>query len=124
MGTTNMLKVHTVADVCFTGQGIGSGMTDGEVRVIETEEDWENLPENSIVVLAATDHSMLNNLTRVRGIIAEQPGLTSHAAIVGRELDIPVICNVTCATKLFENGQTVTIDGSTGQICYGSLRGH
>jgi len=122
-GTTNMLKVHTVADVCFTGQGIGSVMTDGEVRVILTEEDWLDLPEQVIVVLSATDHSMLDNLTRVRGIIAEQPGLTSHAAIVGRELEIPVICNVTNATKLFENGQTVTIDGATGQICYGNLRG-
>lgn len=123
MGTTNMLKVHTVADVCFTGQGIGSIMTDGEVRIIESEDDWKNLPHDAIVVLAATDHSMLDNLTHVRGIIAEQPGLTSHAAIVGRELEIPVICNVINATRLFENGQTVTIDGTTGQICYGSLRG-
>jgi len=122
-GTTNMLKVHTVADVCFTGQGIGTTMTDGEVRVILKEEDWNDMPQNPIVVMGATDHSMLDNLTRVRGIIAEQPGLTSHAAIIGRELEIPVICNVTNATKIFENGQTVTIDGATGQICYGSLRG-
>ncbi|WP_136796339.1 pyruvate kinase [Desulfosediminicola ganghwensis] len=123
IGTTNMLKVHTVADVCFTGQGIGSAITDGTVRIIESEEDWNNLPKESIVVLEGTDHSMLDKLTSVRGIIAEQAGLTSHAAIIGRELGIPVICNVTNATKLFENDQTVTIDGSTGQICYGSLRG-
>jgi pyruvate kinase len=123
IGTTNMLKVHTVADVCFTGQGIGSMMTDGEVRIIEKEEDWADLPQNSIIVIAATNHTMLDKLKHVRGIIAEQPGLTSHAAIIGRELEIPVICNVTNATKLFENGLTVTIDGATGQICYGSLRG-
>jgi pyruvate kinase len=123
MGTTNMLKVHTVADVCFTGQGIGSIMTDGEVRVIETAENWQDLPQEAIIVISATDHSMLDKLSGVRGIIAEQPGLTSHAAIVGRELEIPVICNVTNATRLFENGQIVTIDGATGQICYGSLGG-
>jgi len=123
IGTTNMLKVHTVADVCFTGQGIGSAITDGQVRIIESDEDWSNLPAETIVVLEGTNHSMLDKLTKVRGIIAEQAGLTSHAAIIGRELGIPVICNVTNATKLFENDQTVTIDGSTGQICYGSLRG-
>jgi pyruvate kinase len=117
-----MLKVHTVADVCFTGQGIGSTMTDGKIRIIEDETDWQDLPENPVIVLFATDHSMLDKLKQVRGIIAEQPGLTSHAAIVGRELSIPVICNVLGATKQFENNQTVTIDGSTGQICYGSLR--
>lgn len=123
IGTTNMLKVHTVADVCFTGQGIGTQVLDGHVRVINSEEDWQDLPQNVIVVITATDHTMLDKLTGVRGIIAEQPGLTSHAAIIGRELEIPVICNVTNATKLFENDQTVTIDGNTGQICYGSLRG-
>lgn len=123
IGTTNMLKVHTVADVCFTGQGIGTHMVDGHVRIINNEKDWLDLPRDVIIVLNATDHTMLENLTSVRGIIAEQPGLTSHAAIIGRELDIPVICNVTNATKLFENDQTVTIDGSTGQICYGSFRG-
>ncbi len=122
-GTTNMLKVHTVADVCFTGQGIGTQMIDGEIRIIEKEEDWQGLAGNAIVVLSSTDSSMLDHLTRVRGIIAEQPGLTSHAAIIGRELGIPVICNVKDATRLFENGQTVTIDGTTGQICYGSMRG-
>ncbi|MFV0438647.1 MAG: pyruvate kinase [Desulfopila sp.] len=121
-GTTNMLKVHTVADVCFTGQGIGVTAVDGEIRIIQSEEDWTHLPHNAIVVLNGTDHSMLDHLARVRGIIAEQPGLTSHAAILGRELDIPVICNVTNATRIFENGQTVTIDGATGQICYGSQR--
>jgi len=119
-GTTNMLKIHTVADVCFSGQGIGAATAHGLVRIIETESDWNNLPEEVIVVVSSTNQAMVAHLGRVKGIIAEQPGLTSHAAIVGRELGIPVVCNVHDATSIFENGQLITINGSTGHICYGS----
>ena len=119
-GTTNMLKVHTVADICFAGQGIGSGTAHGLVRIIETETDWHDLPKEVIVIVSSTNPGMLEYLDRVQGIIAEQPGLTSHAAIVGRELGIPVVCNVPEATSLFENGQLITINGTTGHICYGS----
>jgi pyruvate kinase len=119
-GTTNMLKVHTVADICFSGQGIGTATAHGLVRIIETDADWQNLPDEVIVVVSSTNPAMIEHLSRVKGIIAEQPGLTSHAAIVGRELGIPVVCNVHEATSLFENGQLITINGLTGHICYGS----
>ncbi len=118
-GTTNMLKVHIVADICYRGQGIGNKQTQGEIRIIRNEEDWEKLPEQAIVVVTSTNESMLPHLNKVHGIIAEASGLTSHAAIVGRELGIPVICNIPDALMLFENGQTVIIDSTTGNISYG-----
>ncbi|MGB3224254.1 MAG: pyruvate kinase [Desulforhopalus sp.] len=121
MGSTNMLKVRTVEDLCFTGQGASGATAEGKIRVIKNAGDWLNLPEDAIVVVNATDESMMVHLRLVKGIITEQPGFTSHAAIVGRELNIPVVCNVLDATGLFKNGQTVTIDGSTGHISYGSV---
>ncbi len=120
-GTTNMLKVRTIDDLGFTGQGASGGTAEGMIHIIRKDSDWQNLPEAAIVVVKSTDESMLSHLRRVRGIIAEQPGLTSHAAVAGRELAIPVICNVSDATSLFDNGQMVTIDGSTGQIFSGSI---
>jgi pyruvate kinase len=121
MGSTNMLKVRTVEDLCFTGQGASGTTAEGKIRVIKNAGDWLNLPEDSIVVVNATDESMMVHLRQVKGIITEQPGFTSHAAIIGRELNIPVVCNVLDATTIFKNGQTVTIDGSTGRISYGSI---
>ena len=58
-GTTNMLKVHTVADICFSGQGIGTATAHGLVRIIETESDWNNLPEEVIVVVSSTNQAMI-----------------------------------------------------------------
>ena len=46
-GTTNMLKVQTVADVCFTGQGIGKQKISGTVRIIKNKDDWADLPANA-----------------------------------------------------------------------------
>lgn len=118
-GTTNMLKVHTVEDICFTGQGIGNKTAEGIVHIIEDLKDFENLPENGIIVVQSTHSGMLPFLPKAKGIIAEQPGLTSHAAMIARELDIPAICDVSHATQYFQNGQKITIDCSTGHISYG-----
>jgi pyruvate kinase len=119
-GTTNMLKVHTVADICFTGQGIGKKKVSGTIRIINSEQDWENLPAKPIIVITKSDQSMLSYISQAVGIIAEAPGLTSHAAMVGRELSIPVICDVTQATIHLRNGQVVTLDPKLGQIYYGT----
>ncbi|MGW8193177.1 MAG: pyruvate kinase [Desulforhopalus sp.] len=121
-GTTNMLKVRTIADICFTGQGVSGAIGEGKIRIIRQPDDWQNLPAQTIVVVHGTDDTMLPMLNEVQGIIAEQPGQTSHAAIVGRELNLPVVCNVLDAMAIFENDQTVTVDGTTGHIFYGSLR--
>lgn len=118
-GTTNMLKVHTVEDICFTGQGIGNKTAEGTVHIVESMDDFENLPEDAILVVGTTNSDMIPYLSRIKGIIAERPGLTSHAAMIGRELDIPTICDVMHATQYFQNGQKITMDCSTGHISYG-----
>ena len=119
-GTTNMLKVRTVADVCFTGQGAGGGCASGQIRIVRQTADWLSLPEKTIVVLADTDDTMLAFLEGVQGVIVEQPGPSSHAARLVEQLKIPVVCDLQGATRLLENGQTVSIDGSSGHIVYGT----
>ena len=119
-GTTNMLKVRTVADICFSGEGVGTKTAEGKIRIILQDSDWENLPEQPIVVVKHTNDSMLPYLNKVEGIITEQAGPSSHAAVIGRKLDIPVICNILDATVLFEDDQTVTIESETGRISYGT----
>lgn len=119
VGSTNLIKVRTVANICLLGQGTSPGVAEGTVRIIRKHTDWENLPKDAIVVLQKTDRSMMEQLRFVRGIVAEASGLTSHAAIVGRELSIPVVCNVPDATFTLENGQIITIDGASGQVSFG-----
>jgi pyruvate kinase len=111
-----MLKGHNVPTTYYIGQGIGKYHVCGTIRIIEKVADWKDLPKDPIIVVTATNSSMLPHLTGIIGIIAEQPGLTSHAAVISRELGIPAVCDVPKATSLFHNGQRVAIDGRTGTI--------
>jgi pyruvate kinase len=120
-GTTNMLKVYTVADLCYTGQGCGGNKAQGRIRIIRTESDWHNLPKETIVVTRTGDALLLASQGSVKGIITEQPGLTSDIAGIGREMNIPVVGDVRDALNLWHNDQMVTIDGTTGEIsCTGT----
>jgi len=62
---------------------------------------------------------MMPAIEKAGGIITEQGGLTSHAAVVGLSLEIPVIVGVKDATIFIKDGDDITIDGSTGNIYEG-----
>ncbi|NJL88533.1 MAG: hypothetical protein HC916_01075 [Coleofasciculaceae cyanobacterium SM2_1_6] len=50
------------------------------------------------------------------GIITEQGGMTSHGAIIARELGIPAVVGVTAATQLIQTGEDLTLDGDQGIV--------
>ena len=60
-------------------------------------------------------------MKRAAGIITNRGGLTSHAAIVSRELGVPCIVGTGTATTSLTDGQIVTINGSSGEVYKGSL---
>lgn len=115
-GSTNMLKIHEVGDINLHGQGIGKETITAEVTVIKEKNDLAEFKIGNILVTCDTTNSMLESVSGVAGIITEQPGLTSHAAIVGREKNIPVITGVTDATEKLTNGQTIIMNCQHGQI--------
>ncbi len=115
-GSTNMLKIHEVGDINLHGQGIGKETITAEVTVIKEKNDLAGFKIGNILVTCDTTNSMLECVSGVAGIITEQAGLTSHAAIVGREKNIPVITGVKDATEKLTNGQTIIMNCQHGQI--------
>ncbi len=59
---------------------------------------------------------MVPAMKRASGIITDEGGMTSHAAIVSRELGVPAIVGTTNATTVLEDGQVVTLDGDKGSV--------
>ena len=55
-------------------------------------------------------------LRQAAGIITEQGGMTSHGAIIARELGIPSVVGVAAATQIIQNGELLTLDGNQGMI--------
>lgn len=119
-GTTNLMKVHIIGDVIAKGQGIGRKTAYGRAVVANTAEDIiQKMSDGDIIVTIGTDRDMMPAINRAGGIITEEGGLTSHAAVVGLSLGIPVIVGVEGATKAIKHNDDITIDGSKGDIYQG-----
>lgn len=119
-GTTNLMKVHIIGDVIGKGQGIGRKTAYGRAVVADRTEDILNkMTDGAIIVTRGTDREMMPAINRASGLVTEEGGLTSHAAVVGLSLGIPVIVGVQEATKAVKDGEDITIDGSKGDIYQG-----
>jgi len=118
-GTTNLLKVHVVGDVVVRGTGIGHDPVVGPARIVRTAKDATKLRFGDIMVVVGMDPEMVEHLQGVEGIIAEEGGLTSAAAIIGLELGIPVIVGAEGAASLLEDGQVISLDVERGLVYRG-----
>jgi pyruvate kinase len=119
-GTTNLMKVHVIGGVLAQGQGIGKQVVTGPVVIGETvEEIRSNMVDGAVIVTRGTDRDMIDCFQRAAAVITEEGGLTSHAAVVGVSLGIPVVVGVKDAMKLLANETLVTVDADRGHIYSG-----
>ncbi len=119
-GTTNLLKVHVIGDVIAKGQGIGRKSAYGHaVFAKSNKEALEKVQDGDILVTYATDKEMMPAIEKAAAIITEEGGLTSHAAVVGLSLGIPVIVGVDNIFEILQDGQDITVDGNRGDIYAG-----
>jgi len=120
-GTTNLIKVHVVGEVLARGTGIGNRAVIGKARLCRTpEEAKEKVRTGDILVATSTDRDYVPALQKAGAIITEEGGLTSHAAIVGLNLGIPVVVGVAGATRIIKDGGTITVDSMRGLVYRGS----
>ncbi|MGO4739314.1 phosphoenolpyruvate--protein phosphotransferase [Bosea sp. 2KB_26] len=78
----------------------------------------EKLPENAILIARSMGPAALLDYDRVRlrGLILEEGGPTSHIAIVARALGIPAVGEIVNATALIQAGDAVIVDGQAGEV--------
>lgn len=119
-GSTNLMKVHVVGDVLGKGQGIGRKSAFGKVVVARnSEEAIAKTGKGAILVTQGTDKDMMEAIEKASALVTEEGGLTSHAAVVGLSLGIPVIVGVERATTILKDGMEVTVDATQGIIYKG-----
>lgn len=119
-GTTNLMKVHVVGDIIAKGQGVGRRDHYGRAVIVRNaQEAIEKVQQGDIIVTQATNRDMIPALEKAGGIITAEGGLTSHAAIVGLSLEIPVIVGIENILELIEDGMDITLDSAKGDIYQG-----
>jgi pyruvate,water dikinase len=84
--------------------------------IINSQQKPEQLPQGVILIIPTITPDWLPLLQQVAGIITEQGGLTSHAAILARELGLVAVVSATSATTLIKTGERLLVDGDRGEV--------
>lgn len=100
-----------------------SGKVTSKVCVIHNLNEINKIKKGEIMVVSGTSVEYLLAMEKAGGIITEFGGITSHAAIIARELKKPCIIQIEDATKIFADGELVELDAEKGLITriYGKI---
>ncbi|MFZ2189609.1 MAG: PEP-utilizing enzyme [Candidatus Magasanikiibacteriota bacterium] len=92
------------------------GKVRGEIKVINNPEDMSKMNYGDILLSTSTTPSIVLAMKKAAAIITDEGGLTCHASIVSRELQIPCVVGTKFATKILKDGDIVEVDAYNGII--------
>jgi len=119
-GSTDLIKVEVVTAILGRGTGLGQQAVSGRARVVRTAEEASALSPGDILIAPRTDANYIEAIKSAGGIVTEDEGLTSHAAIIGLRLGLPVLLGVKNATERIPDGVVLTLDPQKGVIYSGA----
>jgi pyruvate,orthophosphate dikinase len=104
------------------GESACPGVASGRVVTdIGEAEARAQLGERVILARATTSPGDLPGIIAAQGVMTEQGGATSHAAVVSRELGRPCIVGCGTGTVTALSGREVTMDGTAGRVWAGDV---
>jgi len=101
------------------GLGASPGLASGPARVLVAVTDSASLRDGEVLVARMTSPDWVPLMRRAAAIVTDAGGMTSHAAIVSRELGIPCVVGTREATRVLKTGTTVSVDGTAGTVSLG-----
>jgi len=102
------------------GLGASPGRASGIVRVLESPAEEAEMRTGEVLVTHMTSPDWVPIMRRAAAIVTDSGGMTSHAAIVARELGVPCIVGSHNATGVLKTGILVTVDGGAGTVIGGT----
>jgi pyruvate,orthophosphate dikinase len=122
------------AAVLATGLPASPGLASGEICTSpEAAVAVADAGRAVILVRAETSPDDVHGMARSAGILTSSGGLASHAAVVARGWGIPAVVGasevevgdgvVTMGGQTFQAGDTITIDGGSGEVFAGAVAG-
>ena len=92
------------------------GKARGTVKIVQKTHDLVNFKEGDILLSSMTRPEMVVAMKKAAAIVTDEGGITSHAAIVSRELGKPCIIGTKKATSVFKDGDIVEVDADKGVV--------
>jgi phosphohistidine swiveling domain-containing protein len=103
-------------DGVVAGTAASPGRYTGTVRVVMGEHEFGKIRPGDVVVCPTTSPVWSVVFPSMGALVTDAGGILSHPAIIAREHGIPAVVDTGNATHVLEDGQRVTVDGSTGLV--------
>jgi pyruvate,water dikinase len=103
------------------GLGASPGIGTGRVKLVLDINDLGRVEKGDVLVTQMTTPDYVPAMLKTVGIVTNEGGMTSHAAIVSRELGVPCIVGTSTGTQVLQEGALVSVDGSRGIVYSGKV---
>jgi phosphohistidine swiveling domain-containing protein len=92
------------------------GTCTGVARVVRSLEEAGDLEDGEIMVCEMTLPPWVPMFAIAGAVVSDVGGVMSHCAIVAREFGIPAVVGSVNGTSRIQTGQTITVDGTNGNV--------
>ncbi len=92
------------------------GKVNGKVKIVNSVKEMVKMKRGDIMVSVQTMPELLPAMKKAVAFVTDMGGITSHAAIVSREMKVPCIVGTRSATKILKDGDRVEVDANIGIV--------
>lgn len=92
------------------------GIARGKVRIVNSLEQAKHFKKGEILVSYATNPLLLPAMRQAGAIITEEGGMTCHAAIVARELNVPCVVGIPGIVEMYKDGDKIVVNAGKGIV--------
>ena len=100
----------------ITGIIANPGKVFGKVKIVLSPHDIQKVKKGDIMISAETTPDLVPAAHRASALVTDMGGLTSHAAIISREIGLPCIVGTKIATRILKDGDVVEVDAKHGRV--------
>ncbi len=109
------------SNILVKGLPASPGVAVGRAKIVSNLSDLSKIKKGDVLVAKMTSPDYVPAMKKAVAIITDEGGMTSHAAIVSRELGIPCIVGTVNATQVLDDGMLVTVDATHGIVYKGDV---
>ena len=100
----------------FRGLSACCGVARGPVTVVKSATEVGKMKDGDILVAIMTRPDYIMGMKKAAAIVTNEGGVTCHAAIVSRELNIPCVIGTKISTEVLKDGDIVEVNGNHGVV--------
>lgn len=98
------------------GRTANEGSAIGTVRLCLDLPSLQRVRAGDVLVASMTRPEFMPAMQKAAAFVTDEGGITSHAAIVSRELNKPCVIGTKFATKVLKDGDLVDVDATHGRV--------